>query len=616
MSLDLEHAIGANNTFVSTGHFLPNGIDFVTSVGGCVTINSVQDKHDQRFLSPPHDTFVSALAVSADGRFAASGQNGQNADVFLWDLEKQILRFKFQEHDFGVQSICFTHDSRYLISGGVDMDGRLLVYDCETGLMIAWAQLCPKPTIQIINGGHVKNIKRRNQTQYQLASCGGMKINIWSLDNQTSELTGNLVAAAGKQQRDFCCLAFSEDYEWLYSGTTTGDVVIILMKNLVIQHYIPQCSRNGVRSIVSFTPSNDHHLFIVGGGDGTITTFSGTDHTLMHDRAKIQLDSAVNTISLSSDKNEMVAITQRGTVARIKSHDLMYSIVSQSASGEVFDVTFPHGASDTFLTCGKDGSILQWDGNNYACKVACHEKGIVRGHPICCTGSLDICLAGYDDGRIRSFDMRGEMLWRIDNAHKKSIRCIELAQSVRFVMTGGDDGDLRVWEIKTRDLISNLKEHTGGITDMALFANDQYAATVSHDRCLLTWDLRQERRLTAHRERHAGFNCLAIASDQSTVLTAGGQKNVTYWDLRSADPVRSIESQEEVNTIAISSNDHYFVTAGSDLILKLWDYRMGKMLSHGKGHSSRINQVTWSPDCKQIVSVADDYSVMIWNVYG
>merc|ERR1719421_2178238 len=101
-------------------------------------------------------------------------------------------------------------------------------------------------------------------------------------------------------------------------------------------------------------------------------------------------------------------------------------------------------------------------------------------------------------------------------------------------------------------MISNLKEHNARVNDLMLFPNDQYAVSVSRDRCLLTWDLRAEKRLTQHREKHGGINCLAVATNQTSVITAGREKTLTYWDLRMAEPVRTIELDEELFSISMS----------------------------------------------------------------
>ena len=39
-------------------------------------------------------------------------------------------------------------------------------------------------------------------------------------------------------------------------------------------------------------------------------------------------------------------------------------------------------------------------------------------------------------------------------------------------------------------------------------------------------------------------------------------------------------------------------------------------LGKGLGHSGPVQKVKWSPDEKQIVSVAADCSISVWNFYG
>jgi hypothetical protein len=53
--------------------FHPNGRDIVYAAGGCVVVADLGDPHNQVFLRG-HDDLISALALSASGRYIASGQ--------------------------------------------------------------------------------------------------------------------------------------------------------------------------------------------------------------------------------------------------------------------------------------------------------------------------------------------------------------------------------------------------------------------------------------------------------------------------------------------------------------------------------------------------------------
>lgn len=100
--MELEHAIGCNVGFRNACHFHPDRTHVVYPSGGQVVASSMSDTHDQRFFNG-HDDFVTCLAVSHNGNLLASGQQGANADLVLWDYNTGELKFRWQEHDYGIE---------------------------------------------------------------------------------------------------------------------------------------------------------------------------------------------------------------------------------------------------------------------------------------------------------------------------------------------------------------------------------------------------------------------------------------------------------------------------------------------------------------------------------
>lgn len=611
MSIELEHAIGCNVGYKNICHFHPNGKDYVKAVGGVVIVGDVSNPHEQCFLHG-HDDFITCLALSNDGRMAASGQQGQNADVIVWDLTSRQKRICFQEQDHGIDCLCFSFDDRFLYSAGDAIDARVFVYDVSTGLIIAWATLHPKPTVSVVSGGFVRDIKRRDTHEYQFAACGGKTVAVWHLDATKGELYPQQIGNAGKQTREYTSVAFASDFEYLFAGTTTGDIAVVLMKNRVVQQFVPCCT-GGVTVLVA-VPTQGGTRLIVGGGDGTATILSGQTPLDLREERQVQLGGSLTSLSLSSNLVDLIAVSSQGTGFLMRSKDLAVKVHNQVSSGVLYDVAYVAGSSLLFVTCCGDGLITLWDANDYSARLRCSAR--TRSHPISVCATQDIIVAGCDDGRLMSFDCeRGDSLWHIDNAHKGGVTSVKLSSNCRFAVSGGSEGDIRMWELKTREMAAHLQEHKGRVNEVQLFPNDEYAISCSRDRSLLTWDLRRQKRLTAHRERHGGINCLAVAANQTTVYTAGQEKQLTYWDLRMADPIAVYPMDEEIQSISLSHDDRHLAMVGTGLVVKVWDLHQHAVVSRGSGHSRAIQKVVFSPDGRQLVSVGLDHSALVWNMY-
>jgi len=288
-------------------------------------------------------------------------------------------------------------------------------------------------------------------------------------------------------------------------------------------------------------------------------------------------------------------------------------IVTQSHCSGINAVTFSRESSERFCTATKTGEIIVWSMNNYRvlCRIA-----VPNVQATCATLSEDVVLVGFSDGIIRAFDPEtGERLWKIPNAHKDGVSSIELASNHKFIVSGGKNGELRVWDVRTKAMVCHLKEHTQKVNKLKLYDSNKFVLSCSRDKSFLCWDLMAEKRITSHSQVKGGINSITLTGDQKSVITVGQERCVSVWNLRAPRPVKQWSADGEMCCVAAASTLPLAATAGVNRLVMLWDLSTGKCVGKGVGHSGRITDLAFSPDDQQLVSVAEDGTIMIWNIY-
>lgn len=299
-SVEFEHFIGLN-TFPNGVIFHPNNQSYLFSSGGNVVIGDITDPHNQSFFRE-HTSTVSAMALSRSGRLVASGQQGENSDIFVWDFASKRVLFCFEEHDHRIQSLAFSADERLLLSVGSAEDGKLIIWDMSTGCIVSSSGKLPPNTLaSTANFDFLKDIKRRNTPNYLFGTGGSDGLLLWELNPYSGELIQHKLASDSRAVVGRCItsLSFSPDYEFLFAGTTSGDFLVINMKHLRIVQSIA-ATQTGLDSLLS---SSDG--LVIGCGDGSIKLFDMSLSLV----GVVQLDAGrVNSLSFSSDKLEVIPI--------------------------------------------------------------------------------------------------------------------------------------------------------------------------------------------------------------------------------------------------------------------------------------------------------------------
>lgn len=297
MSLDFEHFIGLN-AIPQGALFHPDGQKYIFSSGALVVIGDLTDPHSQEFLRG-HDDMVTVLKVSRSGNLIASGQRGSHSDVIVWDYATRRKIYKFEEHDHMIQDLAFSDDGKILASIGNSDDGNLIFWDTSNGCIISSAARLPPGTTCITFAGFIRDIKRRDTSHYQLITGGrdGV-ISVWDVDPVSGEMTNTRIVtdnARAMLTRHVTSFAVSDDREYLYAGTTSGDYLIISLRTQRITRSVT-ATRMAVHNLVS-----TRDTVILGCGDKGVKVYQSNGDFIR----QVDLDGGVVGLSLSSDQLEV-----------------------------------------------------------------------------------------------------------------------------------------------------------------------------------------------------------------------------------------------------------------------------------------------------------------------
>jgi WD40 repeat protein len=394
--LELDHCMGYNGSISNSLILHPNLVEYIYIAGGVIILAEMNDPNKQNILRG-HDDEVTCIALSNNGKLLASGQKGENSDILIWDYNQRKVLFTLSEHDYAVTFLQFSKDDRLLYSNGNIQDKRIFVWDVTSGNIVANCPLFPSPTNFISWGGFVKDSRNVPTQSYLYASCGDKILCLWTLDPVKGSLNKEIIQT-GNFVREYITLAFSLNEEkYLYAGTTSGDIVCILIKNRMIVFSKIICAQ-GVTAIVPLT----NNQLIVGGGDGSIALLY-VDEPKCEELARIKLFGSVYSLSSSLDGVQLLASTDKGFIYRIRAADLSNILLNENHTDSILNFYSLNDKDYRFGTASKDGTVRLWTLDDYSVYSRVNISHSVT--PYCVTFTDDMLISGWSDGMIRCYQV-------------------------------------------------------------------------------------------------------------------------------------------------------------------------------------------------------------------
>lgn len=653
-SLDLEAVIGFGGKVRDGLFYHPGGEYVLYPLGMTLVVKRLCD-NKQEFLDG-HTNVISSIALSHDGRYAASGQKthaGFKAEVIVWDLKVAFAgdddgtdgeagaRAKvhtLRMHRVRVVDLAFSADDAYLASLGGNEDGnRIIVWEMSTG-----APKREQPT----RGATTLEWFRNDPEKF--AAVGKTKDAFVLYDvhgGADGNMTRQPMSLQGVKRKVMCVQIDSKD-KFMFCGTSSGDILVIFLQSLMLAH-IKNVKQFGGRGITCLTyclddkDGKEYLLVGLGSGQLGLVMIDPTDGTLSLERMTA-FSGAVTSISNGKDLKkgfDTFVGTNKGNQYIMNSRSLEWELRLTAHYEPVHDICFPPSlgaspkdASRLFVTCS-DNDIRVWLTGQKQEALRIQVPNLIC-HCIRIPAGGNLIISGWNDGKIRAFaPTSGKLAFSLPDAHMGGVTALACFNNSGEIISGGVDGRVRRWTDGANDydlstsipqMIGNVKEHSKKVTSVKLVRDDSEVITSSADGSIIIWSVppsngQSTENLKRIRSCQSStlFTDVMYHPDESQFLTCGSDRKLSYWDASDGKQIRVLEgSEQEINALDITERKggDIFVSGGNDRLVRLWNYDQGNLLAIGRGHSGSISRLRISPDGTKVISVGGEGGIFIWNL--
>eukprot|EP00698_Gefionella_okellyi_P014107 TRINITY_DN389_c0_g1_i1.p1 TRINITY_DN389_c0_g1~~TRINITY_DN389_c0_g1_i1.p1 ORF type:complete len:769 (-),score=209.02 TRINITY_DN389_c0_g1_i1:235-2541(-) len=546
-----------------------------------------------------HTDDILCLALSPDGRTAATGQIGKKPFVLVWDTETMELIARLdKKQDMGIAAVAFSPDGKLLVSCADDNDKTVCLWDWENEKLVAMGR-----------GGSDKTLDCAIAADGTVVTCGVKNMKFWTQAGGELKSNRGLFGSKGQLQT-IMCIAFNSKGETL-TGTFGGEVYIWANRNL--SRIIPKVSNGPVYSV--FTRGSS---ILTGGKDGKVSSWNekGAKEWSVDIPGFGTETAKVRAVYAQGDK---IAIgTSTGAIYEIdaishKSQRVVQGHSSNSQLGvqgsELWGLaTFPN--TSLFVTTGDDGGVRLWDVHSHKLVREEFVGGASRAVDVSPDGKW--IAVGTETGEVAFFDaVSFEQKKRVTifqagvNDIKYSPDGKKLAVGSHVGKGGSHDSYIAIVDTASGTKLGQLRGHHEAITHIDWSSDSKFLQSNSRGYELLFWDTNsfsQVTSATAMKDvQWATWTCVlgfpvqgiwppaAMGCDIHSVQRNGagdvlatgdnfGRVNLfrypcTTKDARSS---KNVGHSSHVTTVRFTKGDEYVIsTGGHDRAIFQWRYSGG-----------------------------------------
>ena len=606
--IQLETILGFNGSQYNVLKIHPTTPEvLVRAIGGKIVCANLKTG-EQRFVKL-HDMEITTLALSPDGKYAATGQKGTvfkrepDAPIILTDLAtlKPFHTFDMIKH--GVIKVDFSEDGQFLAATGED--NRFIIWNMSDKSVVT--SLVQER--QYIQFTWLKKITGSKYPSYTFVASTKDRVYLWTLHfdlgcmkyfSKSEQIT---LPSSGLVRQYYANIKDETD-KWYFAGTAGGELCIFDMENKLFKASI----QVGSTAITTLAFCGGYVL--AGLGNGHLFKLQGKD-TVWNIIGSLELQSAVQNITVHSTGAVFVG-TEDCSIYFINLKEWKASIYTSGHAGGVTDMDLVGSSQQgMFATVDTRGTTIVWDKrgaqNDMFNQVQPFGNKNVGGSCVSLEGHERVC-TGFVNGAVISHKIDANLVapkveWDIPQAHKGAVTSLVVDQN--YILTGGEDGLIRVWSKGLRKIISQLNFHTKAVTRIIPdFQSANIIHSCSVDKQVQSYDLKAEKKLMYHTAKNGHLlDITQKRTPEFEIVSVGFNNPITYWDIDVVAPTAEIQAPaQKCNCVDISPSGKYFLVGTEDCMIYCYDATAKKIIAQTNAHSQGLTRIKWLSDEQGFVS--------------
>ncbi len=579
-----------------------------------------------------HTAYVTAVAVTTDGRYAVSAS--MDYTLRIWDLERGRVVRVLRGHYLGVTQVAITPDDRYVISTSID--GTLRIWPLQRSLS---ARLVPA-VLRFFLAPAYKNTPMGGYYYPSIfdAIFGYDRLVRW-LASRWPDFRPGL-----EGRSEFWSLEYADEpsrsrFLPYRERHTMGSLILAITpdgRRAIV------AARQLYKTMAILTNSVTNPQYPLRVWDIETGTLLATlwGHT-----------AGVTALCLTPDGKRLVSASEDRTLIV---WDLAAGKALRTLSGHTANITAvgvtPDGQS--VISASEDHTLNVWDLSRQIHPTQPGHTAAVRA--IAVTSDGRHAVSASDDHTLRVWDLRpdGEAACsvldepRFHDSHAGNITAVAASRDRRRVVTAGQlledtfagqagegpiletsgavnedgfnfPGDryvIKVWDLNTRKVVDRLNIPEGDVLDLTVTGTGQKVIAALSNGSLIVWNVARKRGslLRAHSQP---VNGVAVVPDGRHAISASGDHSLAVWNLRNQTRASRLTGHTaSVNAVAVTSDGEYAISASDDQTLKVWRWADGENVLTLHGHSAPVLAVAVTPHGRQVVSASADHTVRVWDL--